>query len=275
LKLFITEVMCSGNYIKKYLMKKTMDNAKKVFSVSSFTRNKLIEYGIAAQKVVIVPNGVDTDKFRNVAMDSSIETKRRMGFEGRQIILTVATLFKRKSHKTIIQAIKEIKKTYPNILYLIVGDGPERENLARLIEAERLADNVLLLGFVSDEKLVQYYNICNVFILTSVNTENDKDIEGFGIVYIEANACGKPVIGGKIGGETDAIIDGQTGLLVDPHNISEITNAIMKLLGDKAFAKNIGDTGRKRVSSELTWENSTKKIVKELDKITQYQPSSL
>lgn len=143
-------------------------------------------------------------------------------------------------------------------MYLIIGKGEEEERLIELTKDLGLEEYVKFVGYVETEDMPLYYNNCDVFVMPSKTI--DIDYEGFGIVYLEANACGKPVIGGKSGGVGDAVIDGVTGLLVDPDNIEEISQAIIRLLIDQAYARKLGESGRRRIEEELNWKTVGEKV---------------
>ncbi|MDP3014188.1 MAG: glycosyltransferase family 4 protein, partial [Candidatus Subteraquimicrobiales bacterium] len=186
--------------------------------------------------------------------------------ENKNTILTVASLiFPYKGHDRVIKALPQVLKKLPNTVYLIVGDGPRRKSLENLVKELRLEENIIFTGFVASENLVKYYHACDVFIMPSSEDKSKGYVEGFGLVYLEANACGKPVIGGRCGGILDAIIDGITGLLVEPLNIDEIARALIKILEDRNYSKLLGENGRERAIREFNWEiiaEKTKEVYK-------------
>lgn len=141
---------------------------------------------------------------------------------------------------------------------MIIGKGEEEERLLKLTKDLGLEKYVKFIGYIEPKDRSLYYNICDVFVMPSKTA--DIDYESFGIVYAETNTCGKPVIGGKSGGIEDAVIDGVTGILVDPENIEEIKGAIIRLLTDQEYAKKLGENGRTRVEEELNWASVGKKI---------------
>lgn len=132
-----------------------------------------------------------------------------------------------------------------------------------------LQDNVVFVGHVSYEELVKFYNACNIFVMPSRELLGRNDmIEGYGMSYLEANACGKSVIGGRSGGVEDAVVHGKTGLLVDPLNIKELTDAICWLLADETLAGELGHIGRKRTEEELNWSRITTKLKELMEEVT-------
>src|SRR5207249_4196808 len=149
---------------------------------------------------------------------------------------------------------------YPDLVYLVVGEGRHRRTLEALIGEVGVGDHVVLTGEVSDVPLERIYALCNLFIMASREQLDQCDVEGFGMVFLEANACGKAVIGGRSGGIADAIVDGETGLLVDPHSPEAIDGAVARLLSDPVLAARMGAQGRSRVIREFTWARVAARI---------------
>jgi phosphatidylinositol alpha-1,6-mannosyltransferase len=139
------------------------------------------------------------------------------------------------------------------VKYIIVGLGDELANLQQLIADLRVSNNVMMVGRVSDQDLPSYYAACDVFVMP--NREIDGDIEGFGMVYLEAAAAGKPVIGGESGGTRDAILEGITGLRIDGNSLSNVSAAILTLLLDTDKSRQMGENGRRWVQREFAWES--------------------
>jgi len=250
-------------YPKKYpFMEKIMlwcfDNANKIFSVSNYTKKILINMGVENIKIVVIPNGTDPARFNPDISGEEILEKYKL--KNKKIIFSVSRLVERKNFGIIIESMGEILKQFPNTVYLIGGEGLMKEKWMKLAKNKGFEDSVIFLGYIPDEELPKYYNISNVFVLPSKELKNEGEVEGFGISFLEANACGIPVIGGKSGGVEDAIIDGKTGVLIDPGNKEQIQKEIIKILRNPKFAKSLGINGRKRVLNELSWEKITYKI---------------
>ncbi|MBC7490157.1 MAG: glycosyltransferase family 4 protein, partial [Glaciimonas sp.] len=197
-------------------------------------------------------NGVDTDRFTPGAKDKDLIERR--GLSGKQVVLTLGRLVPRKGADMAIKAMAEVLKVKPDVHYLIVGDGELRKDLEHIIAEERLQDRITLVGTVSDDDLVRYFRLCDLFLMPN-RTMPDGDTEGFGLVFREANACAKPVIGGRAGGVVEAVIDGESGFLVDGTNSSEIATAVLALLSDSALAAEMGQAGLK-----LALGNNTKTV---------------
>jgi phosphatidylinositol alpha-1,6-mannosyltransferase len=168
----------------------------------------------------------------------------------------------------VIKALQSLKDEYPQIAYLIVGDGPERTNLEKEVQLRKLNDQVHFLGLFPYEDVLEIYQQADLFILTSRMIVDEKitGIEGFGIVFLEANACGLPVIGSRVGGIPDAVKDGETGLLVDPENPAEIAAAIKTLMLDENLRKKLGQNGI-QWAREHDWSKIVPRYVKILEEV--------
>ncbi|HEY5799716.1 MAG TPA: glycosyltransferase family 4 protein, partial [Burkholderiaceae bacterium] len=237
-----------GNRRAQYLHK-----ADKVVAVSSFTCDALTTVmGMQPSNIELIHNGVDTDRF--TPGERAPDLIARHGLEGKRIILTVGRLVTRKGIDMTIRAMRRVLPEMPNVRYLIVGDGENREALERIVAEEGLEDVVTLVGKASDEDLVRYFRLCDLFVMPN-RTLADGDTEGFGLVFREANACGKPVIGGRAGGVVEAVVDSQTGLLVDGSDIDQIATAIKTILGNPELAAKMSENGLK-----LARDNNTKAV---------------
>jgi glycosyltransferase involved in cell wall biosynthesis len=200
-------------------------SAKKVISVSRYTAQR-IEKQIPSlkNKIFIIPNSVDTEKFSPKEKPNYLLEKYKLF--GYKIILTVARLDsydRDKGYDKVILALPKVLEAIPNLKYILVGEGDDLPRIKDLISKLNLNDRVILTGYISDDKLSDYYNLCDLFIMPSKQ-------EGFGIVFLEALACGKPVIAGNKDGSREALLDGKLGILVDPDNIEEITQTTIKVL---------------------------------------------
>lgn len=238
-----------------FLLKVILKRAHLVVVNSEFTREEYIRFGVDRAKLVKISPGVDTSRFKPMEQDKALV--KTLGLEGRKVILTVGRLDERKGHDKVIEALLRVKDSFPEALYLVVGVGREEERLKAMVKRSGLEDSVIFAGYIPDDRLPLYYNLCDVFCLPNRVTERSAlkgDYEGFGIVFIEASACGKPVIGGRNSGVEDAVVHGVTGLLVDPLSVEEIAGAIERLLRDRDLAEKMGRAGRERAVREFEWE---------------------
>lgn len=173
-------------------------------------------------------------------------------------ILFVGRLVKRKGVDDLIYALNIIQKKVPDAMLEIVGDGPEAENLQKLATDQGVKSSVRFFGKLTGAELYQRYANCNAFTMPSKTTSDD--VEGFGTVFLEAAAFGKPSVGTMSGGIPEAIKDGVTGLLVPEGDVQSLAQSIAKLLVDSDFAKELGSNAKKDAISEFTWEKATKRL---------------
>jgi len=230
----------------------------KIISNSRATRDLLLEKGGCFKGVRVIYCSID--KRIIFAKSKSEMLAKQMHLENRKIILTIARLYPRKGHDMVLQALVEIKKKLPEVLYLIVGEGPNRKYLEDLAVSLNLIDNVIFTGEVPD--IIDYLDLCNVFVMAS---REDGGIEGFGIVFLEAMARGKPVIGSRHGGVPEVISDGVSGYLVNPHDVYEIATTIIRLLSDSTAAREMGASGRKIVEFNFTTDIIVQKLLSTLN----------
>ncbi len=230
---------------------KIYQGADGVVAACEFARANLVRLGIPENRICKITPGVDCERFS--PRPPSIELIRRFSLEHKHVLLTVARLWPRKGHDLVIRALAKIRHEIPSIAYLIAGKGPEEERLRRLAAEAGVADLVTFVGYVPDEELAGFYDLCDLFIMPN-RGEPDGDIEGFGMVFLEANAAGKAVVGGRSGGTADAIVDGVTGLLVNPEDVEEVSAAMRQLLLNPPLRKQMADAGLRRARSEFSWK---------------------
>ena len=240
-----------GGICEKYIT--TLQRADRVLAVSQFTANLIQNAGVTQARIEIVHPGCDTDRFRPRHPRRELWQRLLGNRYGDRVIVTVSNLAERKGHDMVIRAIARLRQSIPEVTYLIVGDGPYRGQLETLAAAVGVQDRVIFAGRVADEDLPDVYALSEVFVMPSRERLEENDVEGFGLVFLEANACAKPVVGGWSGGVPEAIVDGVTGLLVDPHGPEEIANALARLLSDSDLAIRLGRQGRARVVSNFNW----------------------
>ncbi|MFB2935934.1 glycosyltransferase [Aerosakkonemataceae cyanobacterium BLCC-F154] len=200
--------------------------ADKVVAVSYYTRSRLLaEQQLDESQVVVLPNTFEPSRFQIAPKPDYL--LERYGLKAEQpIILTVTRLGKSaryKGYDRILQALVLVKKLIPDVHYVLVGKGDDTPRIKELISELGLSDCVTLTGFVPDEELCDYYNLCDVFALPSKG-------EGFGIVYLEALACGKPALAGNLDGAVDPLLGGKLGCLVEPDDVGAIASNLLQLL---------------------------------------------
>ena len=231
-----------GNQVKAYR------SADLNLVISRFTGDTLAQLaGVPPERIHFFPCFIDTTRFRPPADREGL--RRRFGWEGRTVMLTIARLIQRKGVDQVLRALAQTPDLPPDWLYVIAGRGPEEENLKRLSAELGLGERVVFRGILSDEEVVDFYGAADLFIQT--NRAVAGDTEGFGIVFLEANACGLPVIGGQAGGTADAIEEGVSGLRVDGDSVDAVGGAIRKLLSDAQIRSSMARLGLERVRSDF------------------------
>lgn len=228
---------------------------------ADYTRRVLAQVGLdrSMDRVRVVPLGTDPEEF-TVGLDTSV-VRRSYNLEGGPWILTVARLDWHKGVDTIIRALPVIRAAVPGARYAIAGVGESRAHLEQLAASLGLGDAVRFLGFVPEADLPALYNVADVFAL--VSRRHDLLVEGFGIAAVEASASGVPVVAGREGGMPDAVRDGETGLLVDPYDPTEVAAAVAKLLSDDALRSKLARAGRRAVETFYNWD----RVVRDLENI--------
>jgi len=213
-----------------------------IVAVSRFTRQTLIEsFGVHATKIELISNGVDLGRFHPRPRRDDLV--RRYGLIGRPVLLTVGRLYARKGMDRVIESLNLVRRHLGDFRYLIVGEGLYRSALEALVARHGLGDHVIFAGAVADEELVDHYALGDVFIMANREMP-DGDTEGFGLVFLEANACGLPVIAGDAGGSVDAVTHGLNGLLVDGNDIMAIAQAITRTFQDDELRQALKMGGR-------------------------------
>jgi len=212
--------------IKRSSVTNALKYADRILAVSSYTRDRLLaEQRLPHEQICILPNTFDATQFAISPKPNYLLNRYHLQPD-QPILLTVARLAEGdrfKGYDQVLKALPQIRQTLPNVHYLIVGKGRDRPRIERLIEELGVQDCVTLTGFVPDEELSDHYNLCDVFAMPSKR-------EGFGIVYLEALACGKPALGGNQDGAVDALCAGKLGALVDPDDIEAIAQSLIHML---------------------------------------------
>jgi phosphatidyl-myo-inositol dimannoside synthase len=235
----------------RWLIPKIYNAASVIIANSRNTQNLLQNIGVHLAKIHVIHPGVNLQLFHD-GKESAQMLREQYHLGDAPVLLTVGRLQRRKGHDMVIRALPLIQAKLPRTTYFIVGAGEELAYLQRLVDEMGVADSVIFTGCVADEALLGYYAACDVFIMP--NREIDCDIEGFGMVYLEASAASKPVIGGRSGGTGDAILDGITGLRVDGTSVAQIADAVISLLSDPEKSKTMGKNGCQWAAQEFTWD---------------------
>lgn len=212
--------------IRRPGLQTALHHADRILAVSNYTRDRLIkEQNLDPNKISLLPNTFDPNRFKIAGKPTHLLERYKLKPE-QPVILTVNRLSKSESYKgydKVLKALPEIRQFLPDVHYIIVGKGDDIPRVKQLIQERQLQDCVTLAGFVPDTELCAHYNLCDVFAMPS-------KLEGFGIVYLEALACGKPTLGGNKDGAVDALCHGELGALVDPDDIGAIAQTLKQIL---------------------------------------------
>lgn len=233
-----------------WMMRRVLAEANCVVANSHNTARLLQkDWKVPDGKVCVLHPGVDTHRF--VPERRRNDLRKSLGWGERPVILTVGRLQLRKGHDTLIRALPQITQTVPDVLYVIAGEGTARQNLEDLVRELRVESHVQFLGEINDCQLLECYQQCDVFALP--NRAIGGDIEGFGIVLLEAQACGKPVVAGDSGGTRETMISGETGLIVDCTHPGSLAETLESLLTDVGRCRRMGQAGRNWVVDRFDW----------------------
>jgi len=207
-------------------LRQAIEHADQILAVSQYTRMRLLkEQNIDPDRVSLLPNTFDPNRFQIAAKPQHLLERYQLA-DHQPVILTVNRLAAGESYHPydrVLAALPQIRQTIPDIHYLIVGQGDDRARLEQLIIEQQLQNHVTLTGFVPDHELPDYYNLCDVFAMPS-------KLEGFGIVFLEAMASGKPVLGSNLDGSVDALDQGRLGALVNPDDTTAIAHTLIQIL---------------------------------------------
>jgi phosphatidylinositol alpha-1,6-mannosyltransferase len=244
------------------LMAAVLGNAAAVIANSNFTKD-LVRRQVPGVNAVVLNPMVDPGRL------SAPEAPRGPGGGARKReILTVARLVESKAHETVIRALPKILAAFPDATYRIVGTGP-REGALRAVAAEcGVSGNVIFQGGAGEEELAGFYRDCGVFVMTSREIPERGEVEGFGIVFLEAGASGKPVVGSRSGGIPDSVEDGVTGILVGENDPEGTAAAVIKLFSDHDLADRMGQAGKLRAEKGFGPAVFSGRLKKIIDGIT-------
>lgn len=234
-----------GNRLVMCLMKNTLRRADRIIAISEFTKNILQQYSSCnINKIQIIKNGIELDKIKVIDIK---DAKDKLKCSDKFVILTVSRIDMRKGHKLVLNQIAKLKNNYSDILYYIVGDGPQRKYLEDLVIRLDIEKNVHFTGFVPTEDLYLFYNACDIFVMVNTIDKDNKDFEGFGLVFAEAGAYKKPCIGGNNAGAKEVILHGDTGYLVDMNSSEDLLNYITKLYNSEETRAMMGERAQEHI----------------------------
>lgn len=238
------------------LQRRVLESADVVVANSAYTAS-LVSEAAPRARVESVPPGVDHERFSPGDREAA---KGRLGLDGKTVLSTVSRIHRFKGHDTVLRAIAELSvEERSNLVYLIAGRGPDERELNVLAEELGIASSVRWLGLVAEADLPDLYRASDLFVLCT--REASRAVEGFGLVYLEAQACGIPVVGTRIGGIREAIREGEGGWLIDAGDAKTLAGIIRQAIADPESARAMGRLGRERVLREATWDHYMQRFI--------------
>jgi len=244
---------------KSFISRLILKRADKIICANSYVQEKLNEFLPALKyKTGVINPGIEGGAPEPDPYDLR-EIKSQYDFTDKTVLLSLGRLVKRKGFDRTIEAImglpEEISK---NLIYFIAGTGPREQYLKQLVPSS-FAKTIIFLGEIGESEKWAWLSLCDIFVMPSRDISGD--FEGFGIVYLEANLCGKAVLAGNSGGVRDAVIDNETGLMADPENIKDIQDKIITLMNDPILRTKLGKQGKERALRDFHWEKQAAKIL--------------
>ena len=233
--------------------------------LGEFTRSA-ISKGLTAKaqaSMVKIAPGIDVEHF--IPTDATV-LRNSLGLSDKKVIVSVGRLVHRKGQDHLIEAMPEILKSIPQAHLLLVGEGPYREHLQTLVKKHNLEASVTFIGRIQYKDLPTYICVGDIFAMPSRSRLMGLEVEGLGIVYLEASSCGLPVLAGDSGGAPDALVQNETGLVVNGTDDQQIATAAIKLLTDIELSKKMGRAGRQWIIDNWRWEIWSKDFEKLLNK---------
>lgn len=244
------------NFWQKFIFKRVYRDCQGIITNSNYLAQEIEKLMGNREKVKVVYPGVNWQQLNQPVAD--FESQRNALGIGADdlVILSMGRLVKEKNYDAIIKIMPALLNLLPNVKYVIVGDGPELENLKALADQASLGNKVIFTGMVknNDSAKAFYYQLAHVYVGVSAIAE------GLGVSYLEAQACRTPVVASKHGGSAEAVLDGQAGILVDPKDQEEIAKALFRILSDKELWEKMATAGQERMKQEFDWKTQAEKV---------------
>jgi len=207
----------------------------------------------------MLPPAVDPAEYHPGVDGSAVRARHGIGAQD-PVVVCVSRLVERKGQDRLVDALGEVRRQVPGTRLLVVGGGPHRDALERRARAAGVADAVTFTGMVAEEDLPAHFAAGDVFAMPCRERHGGREVEAFGIVFIQAQAVGVPVVAGAIGGVPDTLVDGTTGLLVDGDDVPAVASALVGLLADPPRRARMGVAGAARVAEDFTWPARTAQL---------------
>ena len=229
--------------------------------LGDFTRTEISRSlsASAVSAMVKIAPGIDTDHF--TPQSSGAELRESLGLANKKVIVCVGRLVHRKGQDSLISSLPQILQHHSDAHLLLIGTGPYQKHLEDLAKKFSVQDSITFIGRIQYADLPRYISVGDIFAMPSRSRLAGLEVEGLGIVYLEASACGLPVIAGKSGGAPDAVLEGETGITVDGRDPAETARAVNTLFDDPIRAKEMGQRGREWIISNWRWDSWSAKFI--------------
>lgn len=253
--------------LTKPILRRVLRGASVVVAAGGYPAAEAARCASRDLPTVVIPPGVDPQRFVPIAEGARNEIRRRFGFDpDAPLVVGLSRLVPRKGFDVLIDAAAIVAQRFPTLQVAIAGSGRDRIRLER--RAKRQGSPVRFLGRINDDEVAPFLGSADVFAMLCRERWMGLEQEGFGIVFLEASSCEVPVIAGRSGGSAEAVVDGETGLVVDrPSNVRDVAEALEQLLNDRAKCQEFGSVGRRRVEHEFTYDRLAHLLHEELEKI--------
>jgi phosphatidylinositol alpha-1,6-mannosyltransferase len=250
--------------IWRRMLRRVCESADLVVANSEYTRKLVLDKAPEANALAI-PLAVDHERF---SPGDGEEAKRRFGVANKVVLSSVSRLHAYKGHDVVLRAIAaSSERSRRNLVYLIAGKGPHRGELERQVTQLGLAEHVRFLDFVPEDNLPDLYRASDLFLLCTREAVERQEVEGFGMVFLEAQACGTPVIGTRTGGIPDAVKEGEGGWLIEQDDAAALSGFLDRLVDDPTAFLAAGKRARERVEQECTWGHYVRRFVGALESL--------
>ena len=236
------------------ILRRTLSSSATVIANSHFTAKVSQDLGAPPGKVLVLNPGIDVERFAPGERPQCLASELGIGPQDR-VLLSLGRLVPRKGFDITLRALPRVLEAHPSTRYIIAGEGPDRGRLEELAASLQLDDCVRFAGPIAAGELPLYYRLADLFVMPSRYIEKEGNVEGFGIVFLEAALSEIPSIGGRSGGIPDAVLHGETGLLVDPEDVMDCAAAISDLLADSERLTRMGRQARARAIAEFSWRS--------------------
>ena len=251
--------------VLRQMLRRIGRTARLMTVVSEYTERFITRALGSGTPVELLRTGVDLERFTTAADGSDV--RKRHGLSGAPVVTHVSRLVARKGQDLLIRAMSLVRAEVPDAKALIVGGGPRASRLRRLAASERVGDAIAFAGEVEERELAAHYAAGDVFAMPCRSRWANLEVEGLGLVYLEAQACGRPAITGDSGGAPEAVVPGETGFVVGGNDHRALAARLVDLLGDPARARAMGDAGRAFVEANHRWDDVVARYRRMLERV--------